>query len=234
MILMPASPGQAAEDIFINIDEAHPPFMYDKDSRPAGIYPALIGAVFKRLQIQVRFEPKPWARAVQETDSGLAGLAGVYKNSERIRKWDFSEPLLVERIFVFSHSSRPVACNSIDDLKGKLIGVMRGWSYGDTFDTARRAGVFQTEEVGTDSQNFQKLAMGRLDALLAIPESVTELTSQYTSIHPSKTPLVEAPSFLAFAKTANRQNLLEKFNQILAEMKASGEFEIITDTYLSR
>ncbi len=224
----------AAEEILINVDEAHPPFMYSKGGRAAGIYPALIETAFKRMQVPIRLEPRPWARAVQEIDKAAAGLAGVYQNSERLGKWAFSQPLLVERIIVYSHHSRPMAFTTIDDLRGKRVGVMRGWSYGNSFDSARKSGLFQIEEVGSDIQNFQKIEMGRIDVFLAIPESVTTLLSHYTSIDHSATPLAEAPAFLAFAKAANRQGLLDQFNLAIKEMRESGEFQRIINREFGR
>ena len=49
---------------------------------------------------------------------GAAGLVGVYKNALRLKKWD-------------DDAVRPVSFTTIDDLKDKRVGVMRGWSRGD-------------------------------------------------------------------------------------------------------
>jgi len=155
-------------------------------------------------------------------------------NSERSQIWDFSAPLLVERIVVYSHAVRPVIFTSLTDLYGKRIGVLRGWSYGDAFDDARRGERFWVEEVSTDEQNFLKLESGRVDAVLAIPESVAALLPQHQDILGSAVPLMETEAFLAFSKAEQRGPLLARFNRVLKAMKASGEFKRILNSELAR
>lgn len=51
------------------------------------------------------------------------------------------------------------------ELKGKRVGINRGVSYGEVFDSACRAGLFEAEEVTDNQANLKKLMMGRLDGL---------------------------------------------------------------------
>jgi polar amino acid transport system substrate-binding protein len=220
--------------MLINFDEAHPPYMCNKGGEALGIYPALIQAAFARMNVEVRLEPKPWARAILELENGSAGVGGIYKNSERLKKYDYSEPLLVETITVYFHRDRPLAYAQIGDLFGKRVGVMRGWSYGDAFDQARAGGLIQVESVSSDDQNFLKLQSGRIDALLAIDESVSSLLTAHPDIRASGTPFSEAPAFLAFSKGSNLAPLLRRFDQVIREMKASGEFRRLVQTELAR
>lgn len=224
----------SAQELLINFDEAHPPYMHDDDGQVRGIYPALIAAAFKRLDLPVRLEAKPWARAVLELDRGTAGVGGIYKNTERLRKYDYSEPLLVETITVYVHKDHAFAYAQIGDLFGKRVGVMRGWSYGDAFDQARAGGLIHAESVSSDEQNFQKLRNGRIDALLAIGDSVAPLLAAYPDIQASGAPLIQAPAYLAFAKGAGLVDLLRRFDQAIRDMKASGEFRQILAVELGR
>jgi polar amino acid transport system substrate-binding protein len=211
----------------IDFDEAHPPYMYEKDGAAAGAYPALIKAAFIHMNVPVRFEPKPWARALHEIDIATAGVGGIYKNQERLKQFDYSEPLLVETITVYFRKDHPINYSRIDDLKGKRVGVMLGWSYGDEFDKARKAGLFTAEGVGSDAQNFQKLEGHRVDVVLAIGESVSVLLEVYPDVRYSDMPLIQTPTYLAFAKSTNRLDLLKRFDQTIKAMKASGEFKKI-------
>jgi len=161
-------------------------------------------------------------------------VGGIYKNSERLKKYDYSEPLLVETITVYVHRDRPLVYTQIGDLFGKRVGVMRGWSYGDEFDRARAGGLLQAENVSSDDQNFQKLQSGRIDALLAIEDSVASLRVAYPDIQASGVPLSEAPAFLAFSKGANLAPLLRRFDQAIRDLKASGEFRRLVSAELAR
>jgi len=213
----------AADPIIINFDQANPPFMFSKDGKAAGIYPAVIDAAFKQMKTAVSLQVKPWARALQEIDQGVAGVGGIYKNAEREKKYDFSEQIFTEKLVVYFNKSHPLTFNKVEDLKGKKVGVLRGWSYGDEFDAARKAGSITADETTGDDLNFQKLDMGRVDAVIAVAEAGDSLLPKYKSLAAAATPLAQNPTYLAFAKSANKVALLKQFNETIKAMKASGE-----------
>ena len=224
----------AADPLVVNVDEANPPFMYAQGGKAAGIYPALIGAAFKRLGVPVAVQPKPWKDAIQAMDGGLAGVGGIYKNAKREKKYDYSEPIFVERLVVYSSRKTPLNFTAVDDLKSRRVGVLRGWSYGDAFDGARKARAFTAEEADSDAQNFQKLDQGALDAVVAIHESGQILMTKYKTITSAATPLSASPTYLTFAKASGRQALLRQFDQAIKDMKASGEFQKLVQASLAQ
>ncbi|MBS1156995.1 MAG: ABC-type amino acid transport/signal transduction system, periplasmic component/domain [Proteobacteria bacterium] len=224
----------SADNIVINFDSANPPFMYEREGKAAGIYPALVTAAFKRMRVGVTLQPRPWVRALRELDEGLAGVGGIYRNAERERKYDFSQPIFVEKLLVYFNKSRPVNFNTVDDLKGLHIGVVRGWSYGERFDLARRAGQFTAEETPSDEQNFSKLERARLDAVLAVAEAGAAQMVTRSNIQAAPAPLALNVTFLTFAKSARKQALLKQFDLALKAMHADGEFERIVAAELAR
>jgi polar amino acid transport system substrate-binding protein len=225
-----AAPGP----VLVDVDEANPPFMFGSNGNALGLYPRLIGAAFRRLNVPVQIEAKPWKRALAEIENGTAGVGGLYKNPERLTTFDYSEPLFVETLVVYCNRDRPVAFRRMVDLKGKRIGVLRGWSYGDGFDSLRRGGTCRVEEVASDEQNFHKLASKRLDVVIAVRESGAALMTSYKDIDPAATPLARNPTYLAFAKSAHRSGLLKQFDGILKEMQKSGEFQKIVAEELAK
>lgn len=223
--------GHAEPGVLINFDASNPPFMYATGERADGLYPELIAAVFAQMKRPVKFAAKPWKRAVGELDLGEAGVGGIYKNEARLKKYDFSDPLFVERIVVYYQREKPLQYRSLADLYGKRVGVILGWSYGDDFDNARKAKSIAVEEVYADSQNFEKLAQGRLDAVLAIEQVGSRLmrASAHLGIEKSQVYLAENPTHLAFHKTQRMEALLKDFNRALSEIKASGAYTQIVD-----
>ncbi len=224
----------AAEKLVINIDEQNAPFMYAKDDNVEGIYPAVIAAAFRHMNVVLTIRAKPWKRCIYEIDTGTAGIGGIYKNTEREQKYDFSAPIFVEKLVVYFNATKPLSFTKIDDLKDRDIGVRMGWSYGDDFDAARKANVFTTQEVGTDEQNFWKLEAGRIDAAIAIAESGIRYMPKCKNVVAATTPLSQIQSFLAFSKTNNRTSLLRQFDQAIADMKKSGEFQTILNEEVSK
>lgn len=216
-----------AEHPAISFDTANPPFMYSRDGTPAGLYPALISAAFDAMGVKVTLQARPWARVIPELDKGLAGAAGLYKTAERERKYDYSDPIYVEKLMVFYHQSRPVRFAGVDDFRGLRIGVIRGWSYAENFDQARKRQFFVLEESISDEQNFRKLALGRVDAVLAVAEAGTAMMKQFDNIAVAEVPLAQNPTYLAFAKSAQQTVLLREFNQVLKTMKTRGEYQKI-------
>lgn len=210
----------------VNFDAANPPFMYGSPNHAEGLYPALVAAVFSQMGKPVNLSAKPWKRALSELELGVAGVGGIYKTEERLRKYDYSEALFVERIAVYYHHDRPIAFAGLPDLYGKRVGTLLGWSYGDEFDHARSTGKIIVEEVPSDAQNFDKLAHGRLDAVLAIEQvGVSHLrTSGNTGILKSPVYLVEKSTHLAFHKKAEATRLLADFNRALLDIRKNGVY----------
>ena len=234
----PAAPGSEAARpvIVVDVDAENPPFMYSRAGYAVGLYPAVIRAALGRCHDNVRVQAKPWRRAFVEIDKAQAGVGGLYRNAERLAKYDFSDPIYVENIAVFYRTVQPFDFRTVADLYGKRVGVLRGWSYGDDFDVAKRNGSIATEEVSSDRSNFLKLTDGRLDAVLAIEESgqAAMAASGLHGIEQANAYLASYPVYLAFSKKAAKSDLLVCFNKALAEMKQDGAFERIVRQELGR
>jgi polar amino acid transport system substrate-binding protein len=186
------------------------------------------------MKVPVDLQAKPWRRALTELDLGLAGVGGIYKNSERLKKYDYSDQIFAETLIVYFNTAEPLEYARIEDLKGKRIGVLRGWSYGDEFDNARKAGLFSAEEVSSDDQNFLKLESMRIDAAIAVSESGATLVSKFRHLRFARSPLSQKPTFLAFSKSSHRTKLLSQFDQTIRAMRKSGEFQEIVAAELAK
>ena len=233
-----AMPAMAADPVSINVDIGNPPFAYARDGGRIGlgVYPVLLKAVFDRLGVPLKLQAFPWKRALLELDRGIAGVGGIYKNEVRLLKYDYSDPMFVERIAVYYNKNSPIKYNSIEDLYGKRVGVILGWSYGDDFDLARAYDQILVEPVVDVEQNFEKLSRGRIDALLAVVESGDSLLAngRYEDLVMAKTLLLANPAHLAFLKKAKQLPLIERFNKELAEMKKDGSLDKIVRQELYR
>jgi len=209
-------------------DQENPPFMYQKGDSPAGLYPALIAEAFKRMDVPLTMECLPWNRALAGADAGEWGVGGIYQNAERLKKYDYSEPIFAEKLMIFVLQGSEFAFSGVTDLSGKTIGVMRGWSYGDDFDAAVAAGSITKDEVESDEMNFKKLIAGRLDALIATPETWAGLQGELDKdgkVVSLPTPMAENNTYLIFNKSAGKTDLLTRFNETVAAMKADGTVE---------
>jgi polar amino acid transport system substrate-binding protein len=236
LVLSMGLQAHAAEPVKVCVDASNPPFMFAAAGMATGVYPALISEAFTMTETVTEISAKPWKRCISEIDSGTTGVGGIYKNEERQKKYDFSDPIYVERMAVYFNKSHAVDFSDIANLLGKRVGVVRGWSYGDDFDKAVKEGRITVEEVGSDSQNFEKLAIERVDAVLAIEEAGAMLlkSGKFPEVVKSAHYLFENPTFLAFNKSANQTDVLAKFNKAISDMKRSGKLSKIGSAELGK
>jgi polar amino acid transport system substrate-binding protein len=217
----------ARAETLIAIDNANPPFMYQQNEQPLGLYPQMLQAIFARLGEPLLIQPMPWKRALLKGAAGEVGIGGIYRNTERIKVFDYSAPIFEERLLLYVPQDKPFAFDQISDLHDKRIGVIRGWSYTEDFDQAVREGRILAQPGSSDEANLRKLASGRLDAVVAIELAGQRLLhrpglEQLTAL---PKPLSINPTFLVFAKQANQDELLQRFNQVLQEMHEDGSLQ---------
>lgn len=224
----------AVAQVRIDVDFANPPFMMERKGAAAGIYPAIIKSVCRKMGESCEVSPKPWARALLEIDQGHAGIGGVYKTGERLKKYDYSEPIFVERLQVYFAKDRAFPFQAHADLRGRTVGVIRAWSYGDDFDQMRKAGALKVEETTSDALNFAKLNQGRLDAVIAVAEAGDALlrSGRYANVVAGETLLASNPAHLAFNKSADMTAWLRRFDIELASYRKSGELAKVVNLEL--
>ena len=229
--LFGAESAKAQDQTTIGIDDSYPPYMFSSNGRPAGLYYDLISGVFERMDISVAIEPMAWTTAVERTDRAEIGLGGLYKNDARLKKYDYSDAILEEKLMVFVRSGTEFAFNGLEDLRGLVVGVNSGWSYGQAFDDARAEGMFTAEEAKSDTENLMKLRAGEIDAAIVDSLAARTIISRREDLKDSvvelTTPMATNKGYLAFHKDAGKQSLLEYFDYILSSMKDDGSFDSI-------
>jgi polar amino acid transport system substrate-binding protein len=233
LLLLEARSVSAQTPLRILVDDANPPFMYQNGGRAAGLYPRLVAAGFRHMGMPVEIQAVPWRRALHDADTAGAGVAGIYKNSERLAKYDYSEPLFVERVNIYAADGRQAGSSAgLASLHGQRVGAIRGWSYGDDFDKARQEQRFVVEEVTSDEQNFRKLDAGRLDVALAIEDAARLLLAAHPKVLATGR-LTENPTYLAFSKRDARTAVLRRFNEALKALRADGRYDAIARAALT-
>jgi polar amino acid transport system substrate-binding protein len=228
-LVLPAPPAHAAElagtpAVCVAVDSQNAPFMFVRGGVAEGLYPQLVRAAFQQMDTAVKLEAIPWSRALRQLDQAECGVAGIYRNAERLQKYDFSAAIFIERVRLYARRERGLSFAGIADLAGLRVGVIRGWSYGDAFDQARRTGQVTVEEVPADAQNFGKLASGRLDAVLAVEQAGAALLAggAYPSVQVLPRPLAVNSTHLAFHKSTHSAALLKRFDAAMDHLRRDG------------
>lgn len=124
-------------------------------------------------ELNIAFDIKsyPWPRAERNARSGAGLIFGLPKNAERLRDLHFSEPAGSTTLWLVTRSDATFPFNTLDDLRGKTVGAVRGYTYGDDFER-RRNKVFRVEDdIASRSARLQRLLLRRVDAVLLVQPS---------------------------------------------------------------
>ena len=185
----------------------------------------------------------PWKRAYSRGLNGTGGVLGLSKNKERLKLFDYSEVLYVDRILLVTLKEKAFQFSTIDDLKDKVVGGNAGSSYGDEFERGKKQ-IFDYEGDYRGATNrLKKLLQGRIDIALIGPGRLgfEQAVSQDAMLLANKdkftilpTPLVEDPNFLGFAKEMKMSDFLKQLNQDLKQAQMTGEIEAIVNHQIQK
>ena len=119
-------------------------------------------------QLHIKFEIRryPWTRLLINAKAGEGIVFGLSKNRERLQTYQFSEAIYANYVWLVTRRDATFTYNSMLDLKGKTIGIVRGTSYGDEFDSQRNV-LFQVEEdTSSHGARLKKLVNKRMDVMM--------------------------------------------------------------------
>ncbi|BDT68641.1 hypothetical protein os1_28260 [Comamonadaceae bacterium OS-1] len=201
------------------------------ESDSKGLFIELVREVAKLAQTDIQIQVMPPPRAVQGFLGGSYGglfpaLDVNFSAAQPIART--SESIDCKEDFVFTKKGSPFL-KSLADLKGKRVGITRGYPYArEVTDNS----AFAVETANTDEANIQKLVAGYLDAfvldektgLKAFEKLGLAAQMQYAP----KVPVSRQDVYYAFQNTAEGKELADKFSQALKKMKQSGQFQKIT------
>lgn len=223
-----------AETLVMFGDDRYAPLIYTKDSKAAGVLPAVLARVEQITGDRYEIRLSPWKRAYALAAEGSGGLIGVSYTAERAKLFDFSKPFYNDDIQVVTRDDRTFAFSKLADLQGKLIGGVNGASYGDEVDQAIANGQLKVERDVGQAGRLRKVLAGRLDAALvgnglaglnAIVASERELSAQRHRFVILPNALARDPLHLAFAKSMGKTDAVNRFDAAIASLKKSGELQ---------
>ncbi len=217
------------------------PFIWSDETGTHGIDYDIVKEMCRRLDLHCHVEFHPWKRVLARIEDGSsAGGFSGFKTPEREAYADFlSLPLHYSTYSVFVKKGEGFEFNSIEDLYGKTIGVMRGFKINPEFHEAVARGRINIQEVNSTEQNIKLLSSGRIDAIAAnyhkMRMKVVELgiTGKMIDLPIPITP--PRPSYLMISKKwiiPYKQDLLKQMDATLKTMYEDGNIDKINSIYL--
>ncbi|HZV82853.1 MAG TPA: transporter substrate-binding domain-containing protein, partial [Geobacteraceae bacterium] len=236
LLLGLASVAAAAEQapqrvILVGGDRDYPPYEFiDRDGRPAGFNVELTRAVADVMGMQVEFRLGGWSEVRSDLLAGrIDVLEGMSFSEERAEEVDFSTPHALVNHAVFARRDSPTV-NSLADLAGKTVAVHRG---GIMHDMLVRTGFSgQLRLTPTPADALRMLAAGKTDyAIVAIvPGTYLIRELKLTNLLPVVRNV--ATHRYGYAVRKGNAELLSRFNEGLAILRKTGQYETIYNKWL--
>lgn len=184
---------------------------------------------FRYLGWPVKITIVPWARGLLEIQEGRAhGLFPTLKTVERMRVGSFSDRLYVEKLLLYVRQGSSIEFEGrIEDLAHWRFGGVRGFSYGEDFDLARKRNIISDMKLArTGEQALKMLLAKRVDVLIADKNHLQEKATKLGVVNEIKelSPVLKEVSVhLMFSKNKPKGFSIQAFNQALAKAKKINE-----------
>jgi len=174
----------------------------------------------------------PWKRAILMLESGRADalFSSNYTQDRTAFAFYPEEPIVISPWVMWVRDGDGSKFESFDDLHGKKVGVVRGYSYTPEFwFFVKKHQLF--EEVTNDEMNFKKLSAGRLDFIVAELGNGLYL-SRTLNLDKKIIPLLKHPIkkdglFIIFNKKTVSREFVDKFSTELKEIKKEAFYKYL-------
>ncbi|WP_431685636.1 substrate-binding periplasmic protein [Hahella sp. NBU794] len=203
--------------------------------RHGGVFTHIVTEAFALSEYKVEYQYHPWKRSYQLAQEGKAdGSLTWAPTPERERDFIFSDAVTYNKKVIFHLKSFDFDWKNIDDLVGLRIGGTDGYTYGEAFDNAARAGRISVEYVVSDKLNIRKLLAGRIQIFPMEIEVGYSLISQELSpvqtllITNHHRPIMETPICVAISRKIDPDRaklILKALNDGLESLRNSGRYE---------
>lgn len=228
-----SSGGEEGKVYRVGIDTTYPPFEYEENGEYHGIDIDLFTAIAENQGFEFKFDAMDFGGIIpaMEADQLDVAIAGMSITKERKKVVDFSDPYFDAGItLVVKNDNNDI--ETLEDLKGKTVAVKNGTT-GAKFgmDNAKKYG-FEIVQFDDSPAMFQEVSNGNADALLEdYPVIAYAIAKDSLGLKIVGDRLNGDQYGIAVIKGEN-EDLLEKINAGLQELRDSGEYDKIIDKYL--
>lgn len=231
LLVLPA--GVLAEKLVFATSE-WPPYVISENENPSGLNTETVRKLCQRLGFELEIQVLPWKRALLHIKEGKADALFAPRYTEERAKFMYymSEPLNIEKTVILARKGSNMKISKIDDLKGKVVGVVRGYVYDPEFD--KYQGFKRKDFSKDDRQLVKKFTNNRIPLIADMDEKVSKYLCRQAGVEAETIYVLnETPSYIGFSKIIGEKGktLAEKFSQALRQLKEEGVIQKIESRY---
>ena len=214
-------------------DSSFAPFVFQDDSNQyTGIDMEVIKAIAKDQGFTVEVTNPGFDAAINSVQTGQADgiIAGMSVTDARKKTFDYSDPYYTANSILAVKDSSNI--KSYEELKGKTVGVKTGTASQTFLEENKSKYGYSIKTFSDAASMYDSLNTGSVAAVMDDEPVVKYAIKQGKKL---KTPIEGTPSGqVAFAvKKGSNPELIEMFNNGLANLKESGKYQEILDKYLA-
>ncbi|MBR2823259.1 MAG: transporter substrate-binding domain-containing protein [Clostridia bacterium] len=224
------------EDYAIATDTAFRPFEYtDKSGELVGIDVELLAAIAKDQGFTYSIEPLGWDGSIAACQAGQKDgmIAGASITEERLASgWIFSDAYFnaTQSMAV----AQGVSITGFEDLKGHSVAVKAGTLSKDYADSLSEKYEFKVVTYGSSLAVYMAVTGGDCAACFDDTPALEDyILNGGVFLQMVDGTANEGTDYGFVVFSAEKQELVDKFNAGLANIKASGEYDKILAKYLS-
>lgn len=237
LLLLLISNAHALDKLSCAATGEFPPLHFIENNTLKGMDVDLFHQAAKNLNIEVNIVTLPLVRILRKMKEGsLDCMFAAFKTPDRAIYMDFTTvPIHVSSLVFFEKTNSKIKFNSLKDLHGLVVGLVRGFKTSEAFDKALNQGLFKVEFVNDFEQNFHKLSRGRLDLVLVNRYVGGNILKKHNinNILPLPIPLIAQPAFLTFSKKTQHAHLVPLFDTEFSKAMNDGRFRKIENKYIA-
>ncbi|BBZ32121.1 amino acid ABC transporter substrate-binding protein/permease [Mycolicibacterium confluentis] len=231
-VLAPTA-GAAGETYVIATDTTFAPFEFqDAQGNFVGIDMDLLREIAKDQDFVVDIKPLGFDAALQAVQANQAAgvIAGMSITDARKKVFDFSDPYFESgvQMAVLQDDDE---IKSYSDLKGKRVAVKNGTEGAEFAESIREKYGFEVVSFADSASMFEEVKTGNSVAIFE-DYPVLNYGIQQGNGFKTVTPKEKGSSYGFAVNKGQNAELLSKFNQGLKNLKESGRYDEILETYL--
>jgi polar amino acid transport system substrate-binding protein len=234
-----AMPSLAQDATLRVICDEWPPYqILERNGTLSGFSTNVVKEIFRRMGVTITgLHPYPWKRALLMLKNGeVDALFSANYTQERTTFAYYPEETIMDSPWViWTRTKDKITFTSLTDLKGKHIGVVRGYSYTPEFWRTLKS-LNNYEGVSDDETNFKKLNAGRIDMLVAELGNGYDIINRLglSGITPHKKhPIKTDGLYIIFNKTKVSEEFVKRFSKNLKQLKRENLYRLFHDHFFN-
>lgn len=222
----------ASDSLQIAYDPSLPPYQFQEDGVYKGFNLDLIRALSENAGLRLELIPMPLNESVEKlTNKEIDGILGIRYLSQYEDRMDFSESLVNSTISIIARDEKIELYKDRLGIEPVLIAVERD---SVEFEFVKNVKKANFNQAFSQQAVFELLIMDRADMMIGVRHVAEFLLDQYNIEHQyTISNSFETPVDYYLGMDATKEKELAKLNAALRDLKLSGAYEEIYNTWIN-